>query len=128
MLRISVTKFHNDQLRAFEIDYIPFELFRDYQLVWNLARKSWLPSAVERLRGGVLSHDLNCIGRRNYFGVRESIEKCANSKPMVSMTVGNVDDCQILAFGGDPICQTIGLLGCQIGVDEHTVLVSVDEG
>src|SRR5579864_199091 len=93
MVRVGVTKFHNHQRIPFEVDHIPFELFRDHQFVRNLARKSRLPGAVERLWGGVLSHHLDCIGRRYYFGVRESIEKCANSKPMVSVAVGNIDGC-----------------------------------
>ena len=104
MVRVGVTNFHNDQFIPFDIDYIPFELFGDHQLVWNLTRKSWLLGTFERLRRGILAHYFNRIGGRHYFGVGEPLEKSSDTEPMVSMAVGNVDGCQVLPLSCNPIC------------------------
>src|ERR1700746_866979 len=98
MVCVRMTQFHGDQFIPFQIDYISFELLRDHQLVWNLARKSWPPRAVERLRRGVLAHHLNGVACCRHLRVRESLEKSSNSEPMVAMTVCNVDGHQVFAF------------------------------
>jgi len=93
-----MTKFHGDQFMPFQLNYISFELSGDHQLVRNLARKSGLPSAIWHLRGGVMAHNLNCIGRCHYSSVWEALEKRANSKPMVSIAMGNINGGQVFAF------------------------------
>ena len=46
MIRVGMTEFHGDQFLSFQINYIPFELFRDHQLVRNLAWECRLPDLV----------------------------------------------------------------------------------
>ena len=112
----------------FQINHISFELFGDHQFVRNLARKSRLPGPIEHLRGGILAHDLNRIGRCDQSGVWESFEKSANAKPMVSMAMCDVNGCQVFPFGCDPICQSVGLLDRHKGIHEDSVPDPIDEG
>src|SRR5690348_1015331 len=91
MIRVGMTELHSDQFVPFQIYYIPFELLRDHQLVRNLPWKSRLPDRTEELRGGILAHNLHRIGRCHRSGVWEPLENSADSKPMVSMAMRNVD-------------------------------------
>src|SRR6516162_5865908 len=98
MIRVGVTKLNGDQLIPFQINHISFEFFRDHELVRNLVRESGLPHCTKEVWGGVLAHNANCIGRCNYFSSWESLKKRADSKPMVSVAMCNVDGRQVLAF------------------------------
>src|ERR1700752_856000 len=105
-----MAQFHSDQLMPFQIDDISFELFSDYQCVRNLAWECRLPDPLERLWRGILAHHLHSVGRGDGFGIWESVEQRTDAKPMVSMTMCNVDGRQRLASCGNPICESGGLL------------------
>ena len=95
VIRVRVTKFHRDQFLPFQMDDIPFQLRRNNKIVRNLTRKYSLPDRTKEFRGGILAHHRNCIGQCHCFGVWESLKKSANSKPMVSMAMCNINGCQI---------------------------------
>src|SRR6266567_7903894 len=128
MIRVCMTKFHGDQFMPFQINYIPFELLCDHQLVRNLARKSRLPDRTEELRGGILAHNLHSVGRCQCSGVWESLKKSADSKPMVSMAMRDVDGCQFLTSSCNPICQSLGLFDRHKGIHKHRVPLAINEG
>src|SRR6202140_5128186 len=104
-----MAQFHVDQFLSFQINYISSELLRDHQLVRNLAWECRLPDLTQEFRRRILTHYLHSIGSRNRFGVRNSLQKSADSKPMVPMAMGDVDGCQVLTFGCNPICKYVGL-------------------
>src|SRR5215831_12319901 len=101
----------------FQIDYISLELLRDHEPVWNLVWKCGLPD-FENLWGSMLTHDFHNIRRCDSSGTWESFKKGGDSKPVVSMTVCNVDGCQVLTFCCNPICQSIGLLDRHKGIHQ----------
>src|SRR5262249_25508447 len=103
IVRVGMTEFHSDQFVSFQINYIPLELFREYQLVWNLVWEPRLPE-LEVLWGGILAHTLQNVGCCDRSRAWKSFKKGAGSKPMVSMAMGNVDGCQVPVFGCNPIC------------------------
>src|SRR6476660_1806367 len=104
----------------FKMNDISLELIRDHQPVRNLVRKACLPAA-EPFRGRVLTHDFHDIGRCDGSGIWESLLNSARSEPMVSMTVGNVDGCQVLTLCCNPICKSIGLLNRHKGIHEDSI-------
>jgi len=128
VVRVGMTEFHGDQFLSFQIDDIAFHLFRENQLVRNLSRESRLPRSVERLRRCIPVHLLHGVGRRDRFGFRESLEKRAEPKPMVTVTMCDVYRCQILALCGNPICESVGLLDRHEGIHEDGVALTVDQG
>src|SRR5207237_7766262 len=89
----------------FQINYIPHELLRDHQPVRNLVWNSRLPD-FDGLWGSLLAHAFHNIWRCDGSSTGESFKKSADSKPMVSMTVCNIDGCQVLTFCCNPICQS----------------------
>src|SRR5215510_5679000 len=112
---------------AFKVNYISLELLGDHQPVRNLVRKACLPE-FEDVWGGMLAHDFHNIGHCDSSCIWESFKKSADSKPMVSMTVCNVDGCQVLTPGCDPICQSTGLLDRHEGIYQDGVPHAIDEG
>src|SRR6267142_1070306 len=82
----------------------------------------------EALWGSMLAHDFHNIGRCDCSSIWESFKKSADSKPMVSMTVCNVDGCQVLTFPRNPICQSIGLLDRHKGIHQDGVPHAINEG
>ena len=98
VIRVRVTKFHGDQFLPFQIDDIPFQLLRNNKIVRHLTGKCCLPDRTKEVRGGILAHYRNCIGRCHCFGVWESLKKSTDSKPMVSMTMCDVNSCQVFVF------------------------------
>src|SRR5271169_1575356 len=95
---------YHDKVVPFEVDHIAFELLGDYETVWYLARERHLPDLIQEFRRRILTHNLHSIGSRHRFGVRKSAQKSADSEPMVSVAVCNVDGCKALALSCNPIC------------------------
>src|SRR3989442_312887 len=110
VVRVGMTKFHGDQLMPFEINDIALELVRDHQPVRNLSWESHLPGPLESLWRGILPHHLHSVGHGDCLRIRKSLEERADSKPMVAMTMCDVDGRQVLASCSHPICKSIGLL------------------
>src|ERR1044072_569964 len=76
----------------------------------------------------MLAHELHDVGRCDRLGIWESFKNSADSIPMVSMTVCNVDGCQVLTSCRNPICQSIGLLDRHKGIHQDGVPHAIDEG
>src|SRR5215204_7185707 len=98
-----MAEFHCDQVVPLEINYIFFELLGDHEPIRDLARKPRLPKPLEELWGGLLAHNSNNIRCRDCSSIWEVFKKCSDSKPMVSMTMCNIDCCQVLASCRNPI-------------------------
>src|SRR5262245_56103518 len=98
-----MTEFHCDQVVPLEINYISFELLCDHEPVRDLARKRRLPNLLKDLGGGMLAHNSHNIGCRDGSSIWEAFKKSSNSKPMVPMTMRNIDCCQVLAARCNPI-------------------------
>src|SRR5262249_30834644 len=128
VVSVGMAQFHSDQLMPFQIDDVSFELFSDDQSVRNLAWESCLPDLLEGFWRGILAHHLHSVGRGDCFRIWEALEKSAGAKPMVSMTVCNVDGCQVLASCGNPICQRVGLLDRHERIHQDGVPRAVDKG
>jgi hypothetical protein len=105
-----MTKFDGDQFTSFEINDIALEFFRDHQPLRNLSWESHFPGSLESFWRGIPAHDLYSVGHGDGFRIRKSLEERADAKPMVAMTMCNVDGCQVLASCSDPICKSVGLL------------------
>src|SRR5262245_10848761 len=123
-----MTQFHSDQFMPFQINDIAFELLRDYQPVRNLVWKCRLPDPIERSWRGILAHHLHSVGRGGRFGIWEALKKSADAKPMVSMTMCNVDVCQVLAACSYPICESVGLLDRHERIHQDGVPHAIDKG
>ena len=76
----------------------------------------------------MLTHDFHNIRRRYCSSIREAFKKSCDSKPMISMTMCNIDGCQVLAICCNQICQFICLLVGHKGVDENSISLAIDEG
>ncbi len=124
---VGMPEFHRDQVISFQIYCFPLEFLRDHQLVRNLPWKAYLPDSFKGLRGGILPHDLNGLGRRHCFGVWESLQERADSKPMVSMAMRNVDGYQVFIFRRHPICQSVSLLDRHEGIHQDSVPRAIDQ-
>src|ERR1700752_2203015 len=98
MIRVGMAEFHSDQFLPFQINYVPLEFLRDHQVVRNLSWECRLPALREPLRGRILAHNLYDLGRRNGCSIWKSLQKSADSEPMVSATMRYVDGCQVLVF------------------------------
>src|SRR5438093_13163413 len=126
MVRIRMTKSDRDEFMPFKIQYVPLELLRDDQPVRNQARKTCLPE-TQNFGRDVGAHDFDDFGRRDRSRMREALEKSADSEPMVSVTMRDVNGRQVLALRRNPIRQCIGLLDRHEGIDENGVALAMDE-
>src|SRR5262245_51486114 len=122
-----MTKFHGHQLMSFEFQDIPVEFLRDDQPFWNLTRERRLPEWEDFWRG-IQAHHFHSVGRCDRSRTGKSLEKGAESKPMVSMTMGDVDGCQVLTLARNPVCQSVGLLDRHEGIHQDGVPRTMDEG
>src|SRR5262245_38792493 len=110
----------------FQINYIPLELLRNNQPVRNLIWKCRFPD-FEAFWGGMLTHDFDDIGRCDCGSIWESFQKSTDPKPMVSMTMCNVDGCQVLTFSNNPVCQGVGLRDRHKGIYQDSVPYAKNE-
>src|SRR5206468_9276207 len=90
MVRVGVAELHDAQFAPFQLDYISLQLFRDHQVLGNLAWECRSPGSAEGLRRRILAHHLDRVGRRHDAGIWKPLEKGANATPMVSMAMSNV--------------------------------------
>src|SRR6266853_1165837 len=74
-----------------------------YQLRWNLARKTRLPEGLYEIRAYLVLHGGNRGrgGKRSCVG--KPVEQKFQTKEMVTVSMGDVNGCEILAALGDPI-------------------------
>src|SRR5258706_8735088 len=111
----------------FQVDYIPLSSSAITSLfgIWsgNAVFQILRPSGE-----ACQAHDFHNVGRCDCSSIWESFKKSADSKPMVSMTVCNVDGCQVLTFCCNPICQSIGLLDRHRGIHQDGVPHAINEG
>ena len=83
---------------------------------------------LERFWRGILAHHFHGVRRRDDLGIGKSLEKRADSKPMVAMTMGDVDGRQVPASCCDPIGQSVGLRDGHERIDQDGVPYAVDKG
>ena len=74
-----------------------------YQLRWNLARKAWLPEGLYEIRAYLVLHGGNrrSGGKRSCVG--KPVEQEFQTEEMVTVSMGDVNGCEILAALRDPI-------------------------
>ena len=100
---VSMAEFYCDQVVSFEINYISFDLLGYHEAIRDLAGKPRLPNPLKDLWGGMLSHNSHNIRCRDCSSIWEAFKKSADSKPMVSMAMNNIDCCHVLAACRNPI-------------------------
>src|SRR5438093_6774074 len=76
----------------------------------------------------MLAHDFHHIGGCDCSSNWESFKKSADSKPVVSMTVCNLDGRQVFTFSYNPVCQSSGLPDRHKGIHEDGVPHAINEG
>src|SRR5262245_41876275 len=76
----------------------------------------------------MLAHDSHNTRRCDCSSIWESFKKSADSEPMVSMTVCDVDGCQVLTSCCNPIRQSIRLLDRHKGIYEDGVPRAINNG
>src|ERR671918_2023281 len=123
-----MAKFYYGQVLSFKINYIPLQLLSDHKLVRDLSRKCRLPNLFKYLWRGLLTHDFHSIRRRNCFSIWEPFKESSDSKPMISMSMCNIDSCQVLATCCNPICQCICLLDGRKSVHQDCISHTMDQG
>ena len=123
-----MTQFHCDQFMFFEIDEVSVEFFGDDQSVRNLAWEGRLPAPLERFWRSILAHHPHGIRSRDGFGIRKSLEKCRDAKPVIAVTMGDVDRFEIPASCGNPIGQRIRLRDGHERIHQDGVPHPVDKG
>src|SRR5206468_4156915 len=87
---VRVTELHGDQFMSLERDDVSHELVRNYQPVGYRTWETRLPLRT-RLRGGVVPHHAHRAACGERFGVGESLEQGAQSEPMISAAMRDVD-------------------------------------
>ena len=72
-----------------------------------------------------------CLGHRSRrchrLGAGERLQQLANAVDVVAVAVGQEDVCQVAAVRPDPVDEALVLANGHEGVDQHGVLVSIDQ-
>ncbi len=125
---VAVPDFHHDQVTPFELDHLALELLGDHEAVRDLARKAHAPEVRDERWRGLLVHAFHHRGRGDRTGRGETLQERSDAKAMVTVAVGDIDCCQVLAVRFDPLHQGARLLDGEQGVDEDGVPLAGDEG
>jgi len=98
-----------------------------YQLRWNLARKARLPEGLYEIRAYLVLHGGNrgSGGKRSCVG--KPVEQEFQTEEMVTVSMGDVNGCEIPAALGDPIYEFLRMLHGQKRVYKDGIAFAVNE-